>query len=305
MRAGLPHRPGIDHGHPTRLATRGSGYNEGVPKTVVDALRSPYPCKCECHENLTLDERVRSIEALYRFDDAMRGWGYTPIWDLAAPRLWREAQKKNDASYRYVAVRDEACIYRRLTGFAMHELIHALCGDVSKANYGIPFGLPYGVPEEVPPLDEAAYLKPFNDGEARAWVGIAPLAQRLYRIDWSLRTARDVGTYGFPGGNALIVPPAGFRAVPHYDRQEHPTRYYALARRIEEEARAWFTEECVERLAERVLEAEELGRKKRPTKFPPSDELARLRPGKLGRNDLCPCGSGDKWKRCCGRDALG
>jgi hypothetical protein len=272
--------------------------------TVIDALRAPYACQCACHETLDPEQRTRSIEALYRFDDAMRGWGYTCLWDLAAPRLWREAQKLNDPDYRFVAIRDEACVYRRLLGFAMHELIHALCGDVTKANYGVGFGLPYGVPEAVPPIEEAAYIKPFNDGEARAWVGIAPLAERLYGIDWELRTARDVGTYGFPGGNALVPVPPGYRAVPHYDRQEHPTRYYALARRIEDEARAWFTPERIEELVARVEAAEAIGRTHRPCKFPPARELALLRPQKLGRNDFCPCGSGEKWKRCCGRDPV-
>jgi len=271
--------------------------------TVVEALAAPYPCQCACHETLTLDQRVRSVEALYRFDDAMRGWGYTCLWDLAAPRLWREAQKRNDRDYRYVAVRDEACVYRRLLGFSVHELIHALCGDVTQANYGIPFGLPYGVPADLPPVEEAAYLRTFNQSEARAWVGIAPLAERLYGVEWPLRTARDVGTYGFPGGNALVTVPEGFRAVPHYDRQEHATRYYALARRIEDEARAWFTPERTESLAQRVEAAEVLGRARRPAKFPAAKELALLRPKKLGRNDFCPCGSGEKWKRCCGRDA--
>ena len=30
-----------------------------------------------------------------------------------------------------IAVRDESCIYRRLVGFAVHELLHALNGDVT------------------------------------------------------------------------------------------------------------------------------------------------------------------------------
>ena len=34
----------------------------------------------------TLMKRM-GIEALYRFDDAMRGWGQQVIWDLAAPTL--------------------------------------------------------------------------------------------------------------------------------------------------------------------------------------------------------------------------
>ena len=33
-------------------------------------------------------------------------------------------------------------------------------------------------------------------------------------------------------------------------------------------------------------------------------ELAEIRPpkaNKIGRNELCPCGSGKKYKKCCGR----
>jgi hypothetical protein len=272
-----------------------------VAATVVDALRSPFPCACACHETLTLEQRARSVEALYRFDDAMRGFGYQTIWDLAAPRLFREAQRRGDGTYRGVAVRDEGCVHRRLLGFALHELIHALCGEAGAPNHGIPFGLPYGVPANLPRVEEAAYLKRFNDGEARAWVGIAPLALALYGVDWELRTARDVGTYGFSGGNALVDVPSGFRAVPHYDRVEHPTRYYALARRIEDEARAWFTPERVAELAARVREAEAVGRPSRPCRFPPAVELAAIPPRKPERNDPCPCGSGEKHKRCCGR----
>ena len=57
-----------------------------MPATVVDAVKTPYPCACQCHDTLTYEERVAGIEALYRFDDAMRGWGQTVIWDLAARR---------------------------------------------------------------------------------------------------------------------------------------------------------------------------------------------------------------------------
>jgi len=60
-----------------------------VPATVVDAVKTPYPCACRCHELLSYEERVAGIAALYRVDDAMRGWGQTAIWDLAAPTLWR------------------------------------------------------------------------------------------------------------------------------------------------------------------------------------------------------------------------
>ncbi len=37
----------------------------------------------------------------------------------------------------------------------------------------------------------------------------------------------------------------------------------------------------------------------KPMAFAPSaDQLAR-KPPRVGRNDLCPCGSGKKFKRCC------
>ncbi len=42
--------------------------------------------------------------------------------------------------------------------------------------------------------------------------------------------------------------------------------------------------------------ADEAGRK--------TDDGARIaRPVKVGRNDACPCGSGKKWKKCCGKHA--
>jgi hypothetical protein len=270
---------------------------------LVDALSRPYPCACACHETLSFDERVQGIAALFRFDDTMRGWGYQPDYELGADRLYRAAQRRNDASYRGVAVRDHACIHRRLVGFAVHELIHALCGDVTKANYGIPFGLPYGVPVEVPEGGEAAYLDVFNRGEARAWVGVGPLARALYGIDWSVYTARDVGTYGFAGGNAIVEAPAGFRPVPHWDRVHHRARYYALARKLEDEERGWFTDERVAELTARVAEAEAIGRKKRGKPWPRAEELARIRPQLPGRNDPCLCGSGEKFKKCCATPA--
>ena len=32
-------------------------------------------------------------------------------------------------------------------------------------------------------------------------------------------------------------------------------------------------------------------------------EQVRRETPKVGRNDPCPCGSGKKYKKCCGRDA--
>jgi hypothetical protein len=269
-----------------------------VPATVVDAVQRPYPCEHGCFERLSLDERAQGIEALYRFDDAMRGWGYEVIWDLAAPALWRVQQQTVGA--RWVAVRDDACIYARLVGFCMHELVHALIGDAGAPNHGVPVGLPYGVPDDVAIGGEAEYLAPFNAMEARAWTGGPLVARELYGVTWDVLPARDVGTYGFVGGRALVEVPAGYRAVSHVDRQHHAARYYAKARAIEEEARGWWAGAAWAELRARVADAEARGRASRPSKFPPAREMARLRPGTPGRNDLCVCGSGRKWKKCHG-----
>jgi hypothetical protein len=269
-----------------------------VPATVVDAVKTPYPCACQCHDTLTFEERVAGIEALYRFDDAMRGWGQTVIWDLAAPTLWRIQQQLGQA--RWVTVRDGPCIHSRLLGFCVHELIHAMCGDPTAPNWGTPVGLPYGVPVAVPATEEAAYLHPFNQHEARAWVGLGAVALRLFNVEWTLLPARDVGTYGFPGGNALCEVPDGYRAVPHYDHHHHTRRYLALARKLEDEARDWFTPAKLDEIATKFEAAEQVGRAQRPFGFPSPKQVARIRPKQPGRNDLCVCGSMRKWKQCCG-----
>lgn len=269
-----------------------------MPATVVDAVQTPFPCACRCHDVLTLDERAAGIEALYRFDDAMRGWGQTVIWDLAAPTLWRLQQQLGEV--KWVAVRDGGCIHSRLLGFCVHETIHAVCGDPTAPNYGTPVGLPYGVPEAVPLADEAAYLHPFNQHEARAWVGLEAVAYRLFGIAWPLLPARDVGTYGFVGGNALVDVPPGYRRIAHYDHGQHTRRYLALARTLEDEARAWFTPARLDEIAGAFEAAEAIGRARRPTAYPAPREAARRKPRKPGRNDLCVCGSMRKWKQCCG-----
>jgi hypothetical protein len=268
--------------------------------TLVEALSRPYPCACDCFHTLSLEQRIRGIEALYRIDDVLRGWDYVPIYDLAADGLYRQAQRKADPDYRGIPMRDDACSYRRLIGFGIHELIHALEGDVSKANYGIPWGAPYSVPAEVPERDEAAFLHRFNVGEARAFVGVAAVGSAIFGVDWSTYTARDVGTYGFAGGNARVDPPQGFRAVLHVDYVHHPERYTRLARALEDGERGYFTDEKLGEYGARIAGAEARGKKLRAAKYPAAEGLARIAPKMPGRNDACICGSGKKFKHCCG-----
>jgi hypothetical protein len=273
-----------------------------MPATVVDAVKTPYACVCRCHELLSVDEREAGIAALYRFDDAFRGWGQEVLWDLAAPQLWR-LQQQLGAALKWVAVRDSACIHRRLLGFCVHETIHALCGDPTQPNYGTPVGLPYGVPESVSIADEAAFLHPFNQNEARAYTGIGPVASAIFGIEYELLPAREVGTYGFVGGNAIVDVPPGYRRVPHYDHMNHTRRYAALAKKVEDEARDYFTTSKLDEWNAMFEQAEAKGRAMRPTTYPSPKEAARIKPKTPGRNDLCICGSTKKWKQCCGLDA--
>jgi len=168
----------------------GARYSSGVATTLLDVFARPLPCACQCHQVLSTEERERSITALFRFDDAMRGWGYEPI-------------------------------------------------------------------------------------------------------------SRDVGTYGFVGGNALSPVPPGNRPVAHWDRHHHTDVYYRLARRLESEEAGWLTAERSAELVARVGEAEKLGAVKRKAPWPSAAKLATVPPRLPSRNDLCICGSGKKAKKCC------
>ena len=271
--------------------------------SLADAVLSQRPCSCACHETLTAEERATGVRALYVCDDALRGFGYLPIYELHGDLLWREAQRKCDPSYRGVAVRFGECIYRRLLGSLLHELIHASVGDTTQANYGIPFGLPYGVPSELPASEEEAFLSTFNFAEARAFVGVWILGHAMFGIDWNVRTARDIGTYGFPGGNALVSVPAGFRPVAHIDRQHHAERYYARGRKLEEQARAWFTDANLESLVSGIRAAAAKGEATRARAYPDPNVVGAMTPRKVGRNEACTCGSSKKYKACCGSGA--
>ena len=118
-----------------------------------------------------------------------------------------------------------------------------MCGDPTLPNYGTPVGLPYGVPEAVPPTDEAAYLAPVQP-ERGARVGRARGGRATACSGSSGRCcprATSAPTAS-PAATRSSTCPPGYRRVPHYDHQHHTRRYYALARKLEDEARDWFTD---------------------------------------------------------------
>jgi uncharacterized protein YecA (UPF0149 family) len=83
----------------------------------------------------------------------------------------------------------------------------------------------------------------------------------------------------------------------------HADRYLPRARALEADARAWFTEENLVMLERDFRDAATRGHRSRAGKYPPSVEVARIVPRKIGRNDPCPCGSARKVKGCCGDGA--
>jgi hypothetical protein len=253
-----------------------------------------------CHTSLSAADRARGIAALYVLDDALRGWGYRPNYEQHGDLLFKRSQEKNDLTSRLVAPRFNECVYRRLLGSMLHETLHACFGDTTKSNFGILWLLPYRVPEDVKESDEETYLAPFNFGEARAWVGVWNLGRAMFDIAWDVRTARDIGTYCFVGGNALNPPVPGYRSVAHIDRNHHAERYYTRGRKLEEEARAWFTPENTATLIEKIRAAAAIGEKSRNEKYAPPEEVARWAAKKIERNEPCVCGSAKKYKACCG-----
>lgn len=267
---------------------------------VVEALTHPRPCTCACDRALSPGDRLASARAALALDDALRGFGYVPRYERHGDALFRRAQRADDPTTRAVAVRFGECVHRRLVGSLLHECLHALAGDVTKANYGIPWGLPYGVPREVPERDEATFLRPFNEGEALAFVGVWILGRHLFGLDGDLRTARDVGTYCFTGGNALVAVPPAYRAVAHVDRGHHEVRYYRLARALEDEVRATLDPARLDALAHRLDAARAIGAAARPRAYPDAERLARAPFGPLRASDPCTCGREATYGACCG-----
>jgi uncharacterized protein len=75
-------------------------------------------------------------------------------------------------------------------------------------------------------------------------------------------------------------------------------------RRLSELCRGWemFYEHTFEKFRELALMIVEERRRQRPPMQPPGGTPPA---GAPGRNDPCPCGSGRKFKKCCGQDAAG
>ncbi len=277
------------------------GYTFVMGMSLVEAYSKPHRCECNCHERLSLQERTKGVAAMMRFDDAVRGWGYEPLYEPNCHFAFEAARMRADSNYRGVPVRNHTCVFGRLVGFAVHELIHAMCANTTDANWGVAWGAPYGVPADLPKGEERAFLAPLNFGEACAWVGGAKFARALYDVDWPVYSARDVGTYGFAGGGATVPVPPGFRQVPHIDRVSASHTYYAKARKLETEATEFVTDNVIAEWCRAVRAGEELGAAKRATPWPTPESLAKLEPVKVGRNEMCVCGSGKKYKRCCGQ----
>jgi len=59
----------------------------------------------------------------------------------------------------------------------------------------------------------------------------------------------------------------------------------------------------LEELAKRTRRREDVEAEEKLVKQTPKVEAIKAQPG-AGRNDPCPCGSGKKYKKCCGKDKV-
>jgi uncharacterized protein len=63
-------------------------------------------------------------------------------------------------------------------------------------------------------------------------------------------------------------------------------------------------EELIAHMAAGLLGAYRYFREQREANLSVHTRAARRNPSKVGRNDPCPCGSGKKYKKCCGGAAV-
>jgi hypothetical protein len=117
----------------------------------------------------------------------------------------------------------------------------------------------------------------FDRDTAEAGPYLDPLNEQCAYADALLRLVQEV---------ALSDPSYVIRLERHYERvkqaaldPEHPA--YPRLRQVVESDDDWLSESEMDELIERPV--------------------ARPAPRAVGRNDPCPCGSGKKYKRCCGR----
>ncbi len=139
----------------------------------------------------------------------------------------------------------------------------------------------------------------------------AELCDRVHPNGPALRTGMQLGSpvSALKFGNNILMTPGGFTATYRYQYSE---------RRIAEEAVAITAApmlrhtrgiyKCLDSLSEspyRKAEVKEMTGTERMSPFIPFQPHTTTQPDdglrlpKVGRNDLCPCGSGKKFKKCC------
>ena len=198
----------------------------------------------------------------------MRGWGQTVIWDLAAPTLWRLQQQLGEV--KWVAVRDSGCIHapaaRVLRARAdPRDMRRSDARRTTARRSGCRTACPRRcarrrgrVPPPVQPARGARVGRarrrrvPAVRHRVAAVAGARRRHVRLRRRQRDRRRARRA-----------------IARVPHFDTQHHARRYHALAHKLEDEARDWFTTRPARRDRREVRGGRgDRARDTRPTAYP-------------------------------------
>ena len=262
---------------------------------------APYPCGCDCFHTLTA-RRARRRASRRSFASTTRCTAGATSRSTSSPPTSSIARRR-PRPIRAIAA--SPCATTRASTAASSA---SPCTSSStrsratrrKANYGIPWGAPYSVPVDLPEGEEAAFLHPFNVGEARAFVGVRPVApgalrHRLGRLHRARRRHLRLRRRQRHRRRAARLPPGAALGSVSTIRAS-TTR---CARALEEAERGYFTDEKLRELRRALRRRRGARPHASQERAPAADELARIPPRLPGRNDVCLCGSGEKYKKCC------
>ncbi|MGN0536676.1 MAG: preprotein translocase subunit SecA [Acutalibacteraceae bacterium] len=263
---------------------------------LVETLCAKAEKMYEEGEKLIPEESMREIERVYLLKNVDRYW-MDHIDDMD--------QLKQGIRLRSYGQHDPVVEYR-VEGFDMFdEMIAAIREDTSKMLLVVPRNIQAQI-QQKNAMKELA-LKRTAGGRARA------AAQAAAKAQAALKQAQNEAGAGIVPGETITLE---FSAKPQEnvkaENQEAVSENENTAaveeeteKKAEEKSETAVSEEDIKAVAEKYTEREQIA-KPTATNADGSETTGRTvrksAKDKVGRNDPCPCGSGLKYKKCCGKD---
>ena len=226
----------------------------------------------EKNEELVPEETMRELERVYLLKNVDRYWmDHIDAMDELKRGIRLRSYGQHDPVVEY-----------RIEGFDMFdEMIREIREDTVKMLLVVPKKVAERLAEQERIRQMATQRGAM--GRARAAVFAALNSQQLQGV--TIVKAPDEGA---ADENALPVEPAEEKKEP---QEAEP------AESVHE-----VTEEDIKKAAGKFMEREQVAKPTSTNMDSSADSINRTVRGvkKIGRNDLCPCGSGKKYKKCCG-----